>query len=321
MPADPSIHVLLELPDAVSASVRAMAVACEQADGSPPLSEETLLELRRPESRVLHLLAGTDPVRSDGYGFLRHAAHPPVGGVQEPAELEFMVAPERRGRRAGTALLGRALVEAGDSGLVVWAHGTLPAARRLAETNGLVPARRTAAPRPRDGRTDRSGGLSPAHPTARVHPAHLPPWRRGGGARRECRRVRRTSRTGGAVCGRAGGPDGRAWFDPAGLLLAVQTSGDGVDGRIVGFHWTKIEPSRSEDDQRIGEVYVLGTHPDAAGHGLGSFLLAAGLASLARRGVSRVHLYVEAENTVARRMYEKAGFAVEVVDTRYATAP
>ncbi len=319
MPADPSIHVLLELPGGVSAAVRAMAAACERVDGSPPLSEETLLELRRPDSRVLHLLAGHDTSDPDGYGFLRHATHPPVGGGQEPAELEFMVAPDRRGNRAGTALLGRALVEAGSSGLMVWAHGTLPAARRLAETNSLVPLRRLL----------RLGREMAAQSGLAAFPLHTPPT---GFALRTFRPGDEAALLAVNAAAFAGHPeqgslsaDGLAdrmaepWFDADGLLLAVQPADDG-DDRIAGFHWTKIEPGEPEGSQRVGEVYVLGVDPNAAGHGLGSFLLAAGLESLARRGVSRVQLYVEADNTVARRMYEKAGFAVEVVDTRYATA-
>ena len=320
MPADPSIHVLLELPGAVSAAVRAMADACEMVDGSPPLSEETLLELRRPDSRVLHLLAGSDTSDPDGYGFLRHAAHAPVGHVLDPAELEFMVAPARRGHRAGTALLGRALVEAGKSGLVAWAHGTLPAARRLAETNGLVPVRKLL----RLGRelATRSGPAALPHVT--------PP---AGFTLRTFRPGDEEGLLAVNAAAFAGHPEqgtlsalglaermAEPWFDPDGLLLAVQP-GDGGDDRLVGFHWTKVEQAESEGARRDGEVYVLGVHPDAAGHGLGSFLLAAGLASLARRGVSRVHLYVEADNTVSRRLYENAGFAVDVVDTRYATAP
>ena len=313
MPADPSIHVLLELPGHLDAAVRAMAVSCEQVDGSPPLSEETLLELRHPESRVLHLLAGTDSADPDGYGFLKHATHPPLGGPPDPAELEFMVIPQRRGHRAGTALLGRALLEAGHSGLVVWAHGTLPAARRLAETNGLVPVRELL----------RLGRDLPAEPGALSEPAPPTGFRL------------RTFRPGDEeavlavnAAAFAGHPeqgslslDGLAarmaepWFDPDGLLLAVRG-----DDRIVGFHWTKTEPGGPDRARLDGEVYVLGVHPDAAGHGLGSFLLAAGLASLASRGAGRVRLYVEADNAVARRLYAKAGFDVEVVDTRYATA-
>jgi mycothiol synthase len=319
VPADPSIHVLLELPEAISAAVRAMAVACEQSDGSPPLSEQTLLELRRPESRVLHLLAGTDTSDPDGYGFVRHAAHPPVGQVQEPAELEFMVAPDRRGHRAGTALLGRALVEAGPSGLMAWAHGTLPAARRLAETNGLVPVRELL----RLGR-DLGGSTGPEASAELAPPAGfaLRSFRPGDeeavlavNAAAFASHPEQGSLSPSGLADRMAEP----WFDPDGLLLAVQPAEDGADDRVVGLHWTKVEPAGSKPPD--GEVYVLGVHPDAAGHGLGSFLLAAGLASLVRRGVGRVHLYVEADNAIARRMYQRAGFAVEVVDTRYATTP
>jgi mycothiol synthase len=295
-----------------------MATACEQADGSPPLSEQTLLELRHPDSRVLHLLAGTDSSDPDGYGFLRHSAHQPVGDVAVPAELEFMVMPERRGHRAGTALLGRALVEAGNSGLMVWAHGTLPAARRLAETNGLVPVRELL----RLGRdlTPESGYAPPADPT--------PP---DGFALRTFRPGDEEALLAVNAAAFAGHPEQGAlsaagladrmaerWFDPDDLLLAIRSAAGGE--QLVGFHWTKVERAESGAPPTDGEVYVLGVHPEAAGHGLGSFLLAAGLASLARSGVRRAHLYVEADNTVALRMYERAGFAVEVVDTRYASA-
>jgi mycothiol synthase len=109
------------------------------------------------------------------------------------------------------------------------------------------------------------------------------------------------------------------WFDPDGLLLAVEVGDDGTEGGLAGFHWTKIDPVEASEGVVEGEVYVLGVHPGASGRGLGSFLLSAGLASLARRGVRHVHLYVEAENASARRIYERSGFGVEMVDTRYAT--
>jgi mycothiol synthase len=318
VPVDPSIHVLLELPASVTEAVLAMADACERTDGSPPLSEETLLQLRSPDSRVLHLLAGSDSADPDGYGFLRHAAHPPVGEITTAAELEFMVAPDRRGNRAGTALLGRALVEAGDNGLMVWAHGTLPAARRLAETNGLVPVRELL----RLGRAVLgTSGDAPADPAP---PAGFELRSFRPGDEGDLLAVNAAAFAGhpeqGALSA-AGLADRMAepWFDPDGLLLAVRPADDGHD-RLVGFNWTKIEQAAPDAATPDGEVYVLGVHPDAAGHGLGSFLLKAGLAFLARRGVARVHLYVEADNAVARRLYEKAGFIIEVVDTRYSTA-
>ena len=46
---------------------------------------------------------------------------------------------------------------------------------------------------------------------------------------------------------------------------------------MVGFHWTK------QHQDQLGEVYVLGIAPSAAGRGLGKALLLTGLRSLQRR--------------------------------------
>jgi mycothiol synthase len=86
------------------------------------------------------------------------------------------------------------------------------------------------------------------------------------------------------------------WFDPAGFLLAER------DGRVLGFHWTKIHADG------MGEVYVLGVDPDAQGLRLGPALLGLGLRSLAERGCAEVLLYVDADNTTALRLYSRLGF-------------
>lgn len=95
------------------------------------------------------------------------------------------------------------------------------------------------------------------------------------------------------------------WFDPAGFLLAWQGAS------LVGFHWTKLHSAT------LGEVYVLGIDPAAQGLGLGGVLLDAGLAYLHDRGCTDVLLYVEADNTVARRLYERAGFTEYDRDTQW----
>ena len=59
------------------------------------------------------------------------------------------------------------------------------------------------------------------------------------------------------------------WFDPAGFFVAVDAT-----TAVVGFHWTK------QHADRLGEVYVLGVAPDAAGRGLGKALLLTGLRHL-----------------------------------------
>ena len=50
------------------------------------------------------------------------------------------------------------------------------------------------------------------------------------------------------------------WFDPEGLLLAV----DELSGELLGFHWTKVHPDGT------GEVYVLGVDPAAQGRDWGA---------------------------------------------------
>ncbi|MBO1031770.1 GNAT family N-acetyltransferase, partial [Tessaracoccus sp. SD287] len=97
------------------------------------------------------------------------------------------------------------------------------------------------------------------------------------------------------------------WFDAEGLFLARD-----ADGRLLGYHWTKIEGD-------VGEVYVIGVHPFEHGRGLGRYLLAIGLHHLsAARGARVIDLYVEAANERVVTMYENAGFVEVQRDTRWA---
>ncbi|MFN8125205.1 MAG: mycothiol synthase [Candidatus Nanopelagicales bacterium] len=93
------------------------------------------------------------------------------------------------------------------------------------------------------------------------------------------------------------------WFDADDFLVAV----DG-DGRLVGFHWTKIDPAAVADGQVSGEVFVLAVAPSERGTGLAGALLDLGLRHLADRGLRQVHLYVDADNVRAVALYERAGF-------------
>jgi len=99
------------------------------------------------------------------------------------------------------------------------------------------------------------------------------------------------------------------WFDPAGLLLAV----DG-DGALLGFHWTKEHRDGAEP---FGEVYVVAVNPKAAGRGLGTLLTNAGLQHLRGRGLGTVILYVEADNAPAIAVYERQGFRLVRAEVQY----
>ncbi len=66
---------------------------------------------------------------------------------------------------------------------------------------------------------------------------------------------------------------------------------------------------------------MVGVDPDHQGRGLGGPLTALGLAHLARQGLAEVELYVDGDNTAARRTYERLGFTDAAVDGQYSVTP
>lgn len=101
-------------------------------------------------------------------------------------------------------------------------------------------------------------------------------------------------------------PMAEPWFDPKGFLLYPPTRpGD----PIAGFCWTKLDPPETGPK---GEIYVIATHPDAAGRGLGKALVLAGLKHLYEAGAKEAYLYTEADNTAAMALYENLGFELEL---------
>jgi mycothiol synthase len=105
------------------------------------------------------------------------------------------------------------------------------------------------------------------------------------------------------------------WFSAPGFLLAEREA----DGELLGFHWTKVHGelhvhprppgTAPHAHEPIGEVYVLGISPRAAGTGLGVALTLAGLRHLRAQGLDQAMLYVDESNTRAVRLYQKLGFS------------
>lgn len=95
-------------------AARALAAACAAADGTPPFSDQALVELARGERRTI----------GDA------TALAIVSDAEREAELA--VHPDARGRGLGTELAARVARELGAP-LEAWAHGDLPAATATAE--------------------------------------------------------------------------------------------------------------------------------------------------------------------------------------------
>ena len=254
-------------------------------DGVAPFNEATLFALRdRVRARVLvH--------QSDADGRVIAAAY-----AAGDAPVEIVVDPERRREGIGRRILDELLADGEDS---YWAHGDLPAAQALAASAGLVAGRTLLALRltfdgpPATERVPEGVTLRTFEPddvdqvvavNARAF-AHHPEQ----GAMDRADMERRMASD---------------WFDAAGFFVAER------DGRIVGFHWTKVE-------ETIGEVYVVGIDPDAQGGGLGTALTARGLRHLFERGLPVVDLYVEGDNAPALTVYRRLGFVDHARDTLY----
>lgn len=285
--------------------IRKIITEATESDGVAPVGEQVLRELA--QDRTEHLVA-KDPAGGDGItGYLNLT---PAG---DGSMSEVVVRPRARRHGVGAALARAALAKTGGQ-TRFWAHGTLQPARATASALGLVavrellqmrrPLRDIAQPahpeRLRTVRIRTYAGPSDDAELLRVNNAafsHHP--EQGGWTEREIEERRR-----------------EAWFDPAGLFLALDR-----DDRLLGFHWTKVHP----DPAGLGEVYVLGVDPAAQGGGLGRLLTSIGLASLAQRLADlpepTAMLYVESDNTAAVRTYENTGFSVYSVDTAYGSGP
>jgi mycothiol synthase len=270
--------------DEVAAALE-VAEEAAAADGVRPMGESALLRLRDGAGAVLaydgDTLAGVAILDGDAG--------------------ELAVRPSLRRRGHGRALV-TALAGQVES-LNVWAHGELPAAVALAGALGFERFRALwKMERPLGGplpevvmppgvrlRTFEVGRDEDAwvRINARAFADHPEQgrWTRADLERRER----------------------EPWFSPEGFFLAER------GGEPAGFHWTKVH----DEDEPIGEVYVVGVDPDAQGLGLGRVLTLAGLRHLQGLGLPAVMLYVDESNTAATALYGTLGFELRSTDAMY----
>ncbi|GGS21442.1 GNAT family N-acetyltransferase [Streptomyces griseoviridis] len=85
-----------------------------------------------------------------------------------------------------------------------------------------------------------------------------------------------------------------------------------LGGRVVGY-LRLGRPTGLASNRHVLAVHGLAVADAARGHGTGRALLRAAVEEARRRGARRLTLRVLGPNTVARRLYESEGFAVEGV--------
>jgi mycothiol synthase len=313
----PSIRTVQTLTAGERTQVAALDRAAALADGVPALDAQVRLDLQYADPTVRHVLArrpGADIVA--GYAHLRfRGADGGPATTTQAADLSagtpvghLVVDPRLRRAGAGSALLA-SMQQASADGLQVWAHGDLAPARQLADRVGMHRTRELW----RMHRELAAPTVPPSYPpdvTVRqfVVGVDEKAWL-ALNALSFADHPEQGSVSAEGLGQRMAQPD----FDPAGFFLAER------DGALLGFHWTKVHPPGELGPNLVGEVYVLGVHPDAQGLGLGKALTLTGLRSLQSRGIREVILYVEGENAPAISVYARLGFTRAAVDVLYAT--
>jgi mycothiol synthase len=280
-----------------------LSAAAAAEDGVGPLSDQTVLHVRHggdPGARNLLLWRDGD---------LAGFAH--LDAATDPAEArsgELVVHPAHRRQGLGRMLVRAITAEAGGRPVRLWAHGDLPAAAALAAGTGLTRTRAL-------WRMSRSLRLPLAEP--RLAPGISVRTFVPGQDEREWLALNGRAFAAHPEQGRwtredIDGREREPWFDPAGFFLAER------DGRMTGFHWTKIHPvGPAPGHGPVGEVYVIGVDPAEQGSGLGRALTLVGLRYLRDRGLDEVMLYVEESNPAAIRLYESLGFSRAGTDVMY----
>ena len=301
MPVTVTSHPTVAEPEAILA----LAERAARADGDPPFSDQTLLDVRSGRSGVGTVLA------TDGGVLVGAAVITAQPDRAATSTVELAVAPERRGEGVGRALAREVRTRVPGT-VEVWAHGNHPGAQRLARDYRLDSVRELhRLKRPLSGAEDLPLPVDLA-PGLNIRAFEV--------GRDESAWVRVNSRAfsdhpeqGRITVEDLRQREAEPWFDAAGFLLAVREE-DPDD--IQGFHWTKIHPG-GEDSPAMGEVYAVGVSPEQQGRGVGRALTAAGINHLAERRLGEVMLYVDGDNTSAMALYEKLGFERWHLDVMY----
>ena len=327
-------HAADRVADADRSAAAALVQAVAEADGTGPLSEDGRLTLANGRSGSDHFVWRAGDTSSTNTGSIVGYLYLSPADEHADRTAELCVAPDSRRRGIGSALLDAALRKTAGT-LSVWAHGSLPGTPELARKTGFTAVRdlRLMELSTTTNEGEPRGFVPPPTPPGIALDTFRPGEDEAEWLALNARAFAHHPEQGRWIRRDLDEREAEPWFDPAGFFLARESRGavDAVDGalnelasgssrakgRMLGFHWTKVQPAGAYGPDPVGEVYVLGVDPDASGRGLGRLLTLLGLRHLAQSGLRSVILYVDGENLPAVRLYEALGFHSRTVDTLY----
>ncbi len=289
-----------------------------EADGTAPLSEDGQLALTHGRSGARHFIwrdaaTGVESRTRAVVGYLYLSPADDAGD----RTAELCVAPKSRRHGIGRALVEAALA-ATSGALRIWAHGSLPGTSDFADVLGFAAVRDLRLLELAVGQDGAARFMPPRAPESVTIAQFRPGEDEAAWLALNARAFAHHPEQGGWTGRDLAEREAEPWFDPAGFFLARgEQDSTGTAGGLLGFHWTKVHPAGEYGPEPVGEIYVLGIDPTAAGRGLGRLLALVGLHYLADRGLGTVILYVDGDNAPAVRLYGSLGFRDRTVDTLY----
>lgn len=307
----------------IAAQFTRVADAATRVDGYAPFNEQTMLDLAAGRRSAYLFFADEHPNKPVGAAAVGHDG--------TTAELDLVIAPKRRGHGYGEAAL-TALLPSLPAVVTAWSHGDHPAARVLAIHHRFVAVRTLLhlqlcpLPPAVASTTDTPARSQPHAPDVTIN-SFVPGVDDEEWVALNALIFASHPEQGSLTVTDLADRKAEPWFNADDFLVARDST-----GRMIGYNWLKIEPAEAADDSAdrddsdadgepvsggTGEIYVIGIHPDAAGHGLGRMLMELGLKRLAARGCTAASLYVEADNTGAVHLYRSLGFTDFTIDVQY----
>lgn len=247
-----------------------------------------------------------DPAGKDTTGELIGFGIRALQGDRHAAE--FLIAPDHRRQGLGEQLLRTILDEEPEAWC--WSHGDHPAAAHLAQKHGLGRDRVLYQMRTDTGL--RLDGLPETQSPDGVEIRSFAPGDEDGWLTVNNAAFDWHPEQGGQTRADIDAVVTAADFDPTTFIIAAR------DGEVIGFHQTKI--TDTDDEGRLGEVYVVGVDPRIHAKGVGKALTVEGMRRMVTAGAETIELYVESDNAPALGLYERLGFHVAVAHVAYAPA-